>query len=117
MILDNDRNDKFIAGVYKCNGFMPIIDFNDMPDKFINKIPYKISLSETIRLIKQYHIDSCNSHKIIKIVAAFCLSGLLKELDVIEEMIKGLDLDKKSKSNSIVSISDLSSLLLKTFKK
>ena len=113
MVLDIDRHDRFIAGVYKCNGFMPIINFNDIPDKFINKVQYKISLSETIRLIKQYHIKSSNSHKIIKIVAAFCLSGLPKELDVIEGMLKDLDLDENSETASIGSISDLSSLLVK----
>ena len=77
----------------------------------VNGIQYKSSLSETIGMIKGYHINSSESQKKIKIVAAFCLSGLPKELDVIDEMIKGLDLNKKSKS--VGSISDLSSLLLK----
>ena len=113
MILDIDREDRFIAGIYKCKGFMPIINFNDMPNKLINGIKYKSSLSETIAMIRGYHINSSESHKKIKIVAAFCLSGLPKELDVIEDMLKGLDLNEKSKSASIGSISELSSLLLK----
>ena len=111
MILDIDRQSKFIAGIYKCPGFISIIKFSDMPNKLINGIQYKSSLSETIGMIKGYHINSSESQKKIKIVAAFCLSGLPKELDVIDEMIKGLDLNKKSKS--VGSISDLSSLLLK----
>jgi hypothetical protein len=111
MILDIDRQSKFIAGIYKCPGFISIIKFSDMPDKLINGIQYKSSLSETIGMIKGYHINSSESHKKIKIVAAFCLSGLPNELDVIDEMIKELDLNKKSKS--VGSISDLSSLLVK----
>ena len=50
-------------------------------------------------MIKGYNITSNESHKKIKIVGAFCLSGLPNELDVIEEMINALDLNKKSKSN------------------
>lgn len=113
MILDIDREGRFIAGAYKCNAFMPIIDFNIIPDKLINGLLYKLSLSEIIGMIKGYHISSNESHKKIKIVAAFCLSGLPKELDVIEDMLKKLDLNTKSKSARIGSISDLSSLLLK----
>ena len=111
MILDIDRHSKFIAGIYKCPGFISIIKFSDMPNKLINGIQYKSSLSETIGMIKGYHISSNESHKKIKIVAAFCLSGLPNELDVIDEMVKGLDLNKKSKS--VGSISDLSLLLKK----